>query len=151
MSDAVTLITLDEASLPSFSPTMEKDRAVAIADIIDYNQFVLGPPHGPYHLHISAGDKRLRLDLTGQGTTTRLALSLTPLRSVIRDYFLICDSYEDAMKHASAARIETIDMARRGLHNEAARLLMEQWEGKVALEEETARRFFTLICVLHAK
>ena len=108
---------------------------------------------GPYHLRIIVGDGRLVLDIRRENDSPHemLILSLGRFRRVVKDYFAICDSYYQAIRKASAAEIETIDMARRGVHNEAAELLMERLEGKVEVDFATARRLFTLICVLHIK
>lgn len=108
---------------------------------------------GPYHLSISVAEGRLILDIRRQDDSPHemLILGLGRFRRVVKDYFAICDSYYQAIRKASAAEIETIDMARRGVHNEAAELLMERLEGKVEVDFATARRLFTLICVLHIK
>lgn len=145
-------VTLDEASIGRGNPDQEHERAIAIYDIIEANYFAL-PNYdgGPYALHIALIDKKLCFDIRAQDGTTIVMhhLSLTPFRKAIRDYELICDSYYRAIRSASPAQIEAIDMGRRGLHNEAAELLMKRLEGKVLLDFDTARRIFTLIFALH--
>jgi len=147
-------VTLDEASIGRGNPDQEHERAIAIYDIVEANHFAL--PNfdgGPYALHIALVDKKLCLDIRAQDGTSRVMhhLSLTPFRKAIRDYELICDSYYKAIRSSSPAQIEAIDMGRRGLHNEAAELLMKRLEGKVVLDFDTARRIFTLIFALHWK
>jgi len=147
-------VTLDEASIGRGNPDQEHERAIAIYDIVEANYFAL-PNYdgGPYALHIALVDKKLCLDIRTQDGTPVVMhhLSLTPFRRAIRDYELICDSYYKAIRSASSAQIEAIDMGRRGLHNEAAELLMKRLEGKVLLDFDTARRIFTLIFALHWK
>ena len=147
-------VTLDEASIGRGSPDQEHERAVAIYDILEANRFAI-PEHegGPYALHLALLDNRLCFDIRSEKGDPLIAhhLSLTPFRRVVRDYELICDSYYKAIRFASPAQIEAIDMGRRGLHNEAAEVLMERLEGKVVLDFDTARRLFTLIFALHWK
>ncbi len=147
-------VTLDEASIGRGNPDQEHERAIAIYDIVETNFFALpGHDGGPYALHLSLIDKRLCLDIRtadGQAVVAH-HLSLTPFRGVIRDYEMVCDSYYKAIRTASPAQIEAIDMGRRGLHNEAAELLIQRLEGKVVVDFDTARRIFTLIFALHWK
>jgi uncharacterized protein (UPF0262 family) len=147
-------VTLDEASIGRGNPDQEHERAIAIYDIVESNSFGL-PNHdgGPYALHISLIDKRLCFDIRTPEGKTVIAhhLSLSPFRSVIKDYELVCDSYFKAIRSASPGQIEAIDMGRRGLHNEAAELLRQRLDGKVLLDFDTARRLFTLIFALHWK
>jgi len=147
-------VTLDEGSIGRGSPDQEHERAIAIYDILEANTFSL-PEHegGPYALHLALVDQRLCLDIRTADGQPVIAhhLSLSPFRGVIRDYKLICDSYYQAIRTAAPAQIEAIDMGRRGLHNEAAELLMQRLESKVALDFDTARRLFTLIFALHWK
>lgn len=147
-------VTLDEASIGRGSPDQEHERAVAIYDILETNSFAI-PDHdgGPYALQLALVENRLCFDIRTAEGDPLIAhyLSLTPFRRVVRDYELICDSYYNAIRSASPAQIEAIDMGRRGLHNEAAELLMERLGGKVALDHDTARRLFTLIFALHWK
>ncbi|MGE0847983.1 MAG: UPF0262 family protein [Flavobacteriaceae bacterium] len=147
-------ISLDEASIGRSSPDVDHERAVAIFDLLEDNSFGLpGHEGGPYTLDLSIQENRLVFDI-GEEAGGRVAthiLSLTPFRRIIRDYFLICESYFDAIKTASPSRIEAIDMGRRGVHNDGSRVLMERIEGKLDIDFDTARRLFTLICVLHWK
>lgn len=150
----LTAITLDEASIGRGNPDQEHERAIAIYDIVEANFFQI-PNHegGPYALHLALVDKKLCFDVRTEGGVPVVAhhLSLTPFRRVIRDYNLICDSYYKAIRTASSAQIEAIDMGRRGLHDEAAELLMQRLKGKVTVDFDTARRIFTLIFALHWK
>jgi uncharacterized protein (UPF0262 family) len=147
-------VTLDEASIGRGNPDQEHERAIAIYDILEANSFAL-PEHegGPYALHLALVENRLCFDIRTAEGDPLIAhhLSLTPFRRVVRDYAMICDSYYKAIRSASPAQIEAIDMGRRGLHNEAAELLLERLEGKVVLDHDTARRIFTLIFALHWK
>jgi uncharacterized protein (UPF0262 family) len=147
-------ITLDEASIGRGNPDQEHERAVAIYDIVEANFFAV-PNHegGPYALHLALVEKKLCFDIRTQDGAPVVAhhLSLTPFRRVIRDYNLICESYYKAIRSASSTQIEAIDMGRRGLHNEAAELLMQRLDGKVIVDFDTARRIFTLIFALHWK
>ncbi len=157
--DAPTLsklvaVTLDEESIGRSGPDIEHERAVAIYDLIEENSFQpVDQPVGPYALHLSMSDNRLVFDIRkpdGQPVVAHL-LSLTPFRRIVRDYFMICDSYYSAIRTATPDRIEAIDMGRRGLHDDGSRTLMERLAGKVTVDFATARRLFTLICVLHWK
>jgi uncharacterized protein (UPF0262 family) len=147
-------VTLDEASIGRGSPDQEHERAIAIYDILEANSFAI-PEHegGPYALHLALVENRLCFDIRTAEGEPLIAhhLSLTPFRRVVRDYEMICDSYYKAIRSASPAQIEAIDMGRRGLHNEAAELLLERLAGKVVLDHDTARRIFTLIFALHWK
>jgi len=130
---------------------------VAIFDLIEENSFVLptrddrAVPEGPYHLDLAIRDKRLVFDLTTEvgDKAAEFHLSLSPFRQVVKDYYQICESYFNAVKTLPPSQIETIDMARRGIHNEGSRVLQERLEGKAEIDTDTARRLFTLICVLH--
>ncbi len=147
-------VTLDENSIGRSSPDIEHERAVAIYDLIEENSFRPGDDQsGPYALHLSMADNRLVFDIKLADGTPVVAhlLSLTPLRKIVKDYFLVCDSYYQAIRSATPDRIEAIDMGRRSLHDEGSRILMERLEAKVAIDFDTARRLFTLICVLHWK
>jgi uncharacterized protein (UPF0262 family) len=150
-------ITIDDTGLPPPTPEMEQERRVAIFDLIEDNAFALparddrAVPPGPYRLHLAIRERRLVFDLSAE-TGERAAefhLSLGPFREVVKDYFQICESYFEAVKRLPPSQIEAIDMARRGIHNEGARTLVERLEGKAELDIDTARRLFTLICVLH--
>jgi uncharacterized protein (UPF0262 family) len=146
----LTHIELDEASLASLSPEQDEERKIAIQDLLDNNCFQ--PEEGglgPYSLKLSTADNRLVLEIAGPGYERRLLLSMSPLRGVIKDYFMLCDSYYAAIRNATTpARIEALDMGRRGVHNEAAAILRERLKGKVEVDNETARRLFTMVCAL---
>jgi uncharacterized protein (UPF0262 family) len=147
-------IVLDEASIGRANPDVEHERAIAIYDLIEENSFEpVGDGGGPYRLKIGLAENRLVLEVTredGAPVITHM-LSLTPFRRVVKDYFLICESYYAAIKTESPSRIEAIDMGRRGLHNEGSELLTERLKDKIAIDFDTARRLFTLICALHWK
>ncbi len=147
-------ITLDENSVGTSNSNIEHEREVAIFDILDGNSFALeGRDDGPYKLHLAMVDDRLALQI-GNETTDQLVthlLSLTPLKRIMKDYFMVCDSYYEAIKSAPPSRIQAIDMGRRGLHDEGSRILADRLVGKVIVDFDTARRLFTLICALHWK
>ncbi len=145
-------IRIDEGSLAALSRDVEHEREVAIFDLLEGNVFEPeGAAGGPYDLAIALVDNRLALDIRGPGFERRHLLSLTPFRGVIKDYFLVCASYFDAIRNASPAQIEALDMGRRGLHDEGSERLQERLEGKVRTDRDTARRLFTLICALHRR
>lgn len=147
-------ITLDEASIGRGTPDIEHERAVAIYDLIEGNSFALtGRDDGPFHLELSIQEQRLVWRVTHEDGSEAMThiLSLSPFRKIVRDYFLICESYYDAIKTATPSRIEAIDMGRRGVHDEGSRILRERLNGKIDIDFDTARRLFTLICVLHWK
>lgn len=147
-------VVLDEESIGRGNLDIEHERSVAIYDLLEANSFaVAGHEGGPYALKLSIQDRRLVFEVSeeGDGPVVTHILSLTPFRRIVRDYFLICDSYFQMIRTASPSRIEAVDMGRRGLHNEGSRLLMERLDGKVEVDFDTARRLFTLICVLHWK
>ena len=147
-------ITLDEGSIGRSSQDIEHERAVAIYDLIEDNSFAPADHDGgPYALHLSITENRLVFDIRQQDDTPLMAhlLSLTPFRKIVKDYFMICDSYYKAIRTASPTQIEAIDMGRRGLHNEGSELLKERLKEKIDVDFDTARRLFTLICVLHWK
>ncbi len=150
-------IDIDDTALPPPTPQIEQERRVAIFDLLEDNSFDIpgrdgrAVPDGPYHLLLAIRDKLLVFDIrTEQGeAAAEFRLSLGPFRQVVKDYFQICEAYFDAVKRLPPGQIEAIDMARRGIHNEGARVLQERLEGKADLDTDTARRLFTLICVLH--
>jgi uncharacterized protein (UPF0262 family) len=147
-------ITLDEGSIGRSSPDIEHERAVAIYDLLEDNSFApLDHEGGPYALHLSIQESRLVFDVRREDGTPLTAhlLSLTPFRRIVKDYFLICDSYYSAIRTATPDRIEAIDMGRRGLHDEGSRILQDAIKRKVEVDFDTARRLFTLICVMHWK
>ena len=150
----IASIQIDPASLAPSTPDAEHDRNVAVFDLLEENSFrVVGHDGGPYAILLSLADNRLVFDVSeGEDRPVRkVMLSLTPFRGVIKDYFLICDSYYDAIRNATPSQIEAIDMGRRGLHNEGSELLRERLAEKVELDFDTARRLFTLVCALHAR
>lgn len=147
-------VVLDEASIGRGNPDQEHERAIAIWDIVEANRFAVpGREAGPYALKLGLVENKLAFEIQTQGgdpVVTHL-LSLSPFRCVIRDYRTVCESYYAAIRTASPQKIEAIDMGRRGLHNEAAELLVERLSGKVEIDFDTARRIFTLIFALHWK
>ena len=150
--DRLSTIEIDEASLASSSREVEDERKVAIFDLLEANVFAPeGATGGPFELKLALVDGRLAFDITGPDYARRHLLSLTPFRSIIKDYFLICDSYYAAIRTQTPSQIEALDMGRRGLHNEGSERLRERLEGKVATDFDTARRLFTLICALHRR
>lgn len=145
-------VEIDDETLAASGPDAEHERRVAIFDLIEENSFdVVDHPGGPYTLHLSMRERKLAFDIRLEdGTAVHIfGLSMTPFRGVIRDYFMICESYYDAIRGSTSHQIEAIDMARRGIHNEGARVVQERLEGKAEVDTDTARRLFTLICVLH--
>jgi len=150
----IAKITLDENSNGRSGPDIEHERAVAIYDLLESNSFAPeGQVRGPFKLNLSITGNRLVFDIRNANDTPVMAhlLSLSPLRRIVKDYFMICDSYYEAIRTATPDRIEAIDMGRRALHDEGSQLLMERLKNKVTVDFETARRLFTLICVLHWK
>ncbi len=153
----ISHIELDDANLPPPTPEIEQERKVAMFDLIEENSFSLPAregrevPQGPYRVALSIREKRLVFDIRTESDdpAAEFHLSLSPFRQVVKDYWAICESYFDAVKNMPPSQIETIDMARRGIHNEGARILEERLEGKASVDNDTARRLFTLICVLH--
>jgi uncharacterized protein (UPF0262 family) len=143
-------IVLDEQSLAAGSRDQEQERQVAIFDLLEQNYFQPeGAETGPYDLKIALVENRLALDIAGPGYEKTHLLSLSPLRGIIKDYFLICESYYQAIRNSTPQQIEALDMGRRGLHNDGSSVLRERLAGKVATDLDTARRLFTLICALH--
>jgi uncharacterized protein (UPF0262 family) len=153
-SQRIVKLTLDERTVVRRSPDVEHERKVAIFDLLEANHFNPSEcAEGPYHLHLGIVENRLQLEVrdVADATLTTIALPLTPFRRVVKDYFEICETYYTAIKTASPSRIEAIDMGRRGLHNEGSELLRERLASKVEVDFDTARRLFTLICVLHIR
>ena len=152
---SIVQVFLDEVSIIRRSPEAEQERAVAIFDFLESNHFApTGDLEGPFHLHLRIEDhSRLVLDIRSEQDESlrEIGLPLLPLRRLIRDYFQICESYYDAIKKLTTSQIETIDMARRGLHNEGSEILAERLKDFVEVDYETARRLFTLVCVLHIR
>jgi len=153
--ERIVHIELDRKTLVSRSPEVEHERAVAVFDLIEENQFApVGDFSGPYRVALSIQDSnRLIFDIQDEAECSQgeIAISLGPFRRIIRDYFQICESYFDAIKRLSPSQIETIDMARRGVHNEGSQILQDRLGEKVEMDFKTARRLFTLLCVLHFK
>ncbi|WP_120718160.1 UPF0262 family protein [Tsuneonella amylolytica] len=155
----IAKIALDEDTILWRNADIEQERRVAIYDLIEENAFkpvrgVEAGHDGPYDLRLAVQDGRLALSIAAAGAAEpfeTLVLGLARFRRPIRDYFAICDSYYQAIRKATPAEIETIDMARRAIHNDAADLLLERLAGKVETDHPTARRLFTLICVLHIR
>ena len=148
-------INLDETGLAAPTPEVDQERKVAVFDLLEENAFALEKAQapGPYKLDLAVRDRRLVFEVKTKtdDPAGEFHLSLSPFRQIIRDYFAICESYFDAVKTLPPSQIEAIDMGRRGVHNEGARVLKERLEGKVRIDDATSRRLFTLICVLHFK
>jgi len=143
-------VELDEESLAAASRDQEQERQIAIFDLLEENYFrPEGAEQGPYELKMGLIENRLLLDIRGPGYERRHILSLSPFRSLIKDYFMVCESYYEAIRNSTPAQIEALDMGRRGLHNEASDLLRTRLAGKIETDQDTARRLFTLICALH--
>ena len=147
-------ISLDERSVVRRSPDVEHERAVAIYDLIEENYFApAGDAGGPYNLHLSIAENRLLFDIHSEAglSIAKVTLPLLPFRRIVKDYFAVCETYFEAIRTASPSRIEAIDMGRRGLHDEGSELLRDRLDGKIEMDSDTARRLFTLICVLHIR
>jgi uncharacterized protein (UPF0262 family) len=147
-------IRLDERTVLRRSPEVEQERAVAIYDLLEENSFVPSDAvAGPYVLHLRVEDNRLIFDVRTEADdkVATVPLPLMPFRRLIRDYFQICESYYDAIKRLSPSQIEAIDMGRRGLHNDGSQMLVDRLESRIAIDFKTARRLFTLVCVLHIR
>jgi uncharacterized protein (UPF0262 family) len=147
-------ITLDEHTVVRRSPDIEHERAVAIFDLLEENHFAPASGRGgPFHLHLAVEYNRLSVEIrsAANGASETILLPLTPFRGIVRDYFMICESYYQAIRRSSLAQIEAIDVGRRSLHDEGSTLLMERLADKVVVDHDTARRLFTLICVLHLR
>lgn len=150
----ISAIELDEKSVASLTRQIAQEREIAVYDLLEGNSFEpVGSAGGPYKVILSIAENRLVFDVRLEDNSEhgRVMLSLTPFRRVVKDYFLICDSYFKAIRTAPPSQIETLDMGRRGLHDEGSALLRERLKGKIEIDFDTARRLFTLICVLHLK
>ena len=149
----ITGITLDDRTVIRRAVHIEAERASAIRDLLEENQFALKakPCAGHYSLHLKVAEQRLLLTVleSGHGSTQELIVPLKPFKTLIRDYFMVCESYFDAVQKGNHAKVEAIDMGRRGIHNEAAEKLKQVLAKDVETDLATARRLFTLICVLH--
>ena len=147
-------IFLDEKSLVRRAAHVEHERKVAVYDLLEDNHFApVGDDCGPYTLHLGIENNRLVFDIRTEGgdKLDRFTLPLNSFRKIVKDYFIVCESYLEAIKTAPPSRIEALDMGRRGLHNEGSEILRDRLEGKVDIDKRTARRLFTLICVLHIR
>jgi uncharacterized protein (UPF0262 family) len=147
-------VSLEEKSSEGHGREVEHERQIALYDLLESNSFrPIGSPGGPYNLLLSLEENRLvfTIYLLNEERHGTLILSLTPFRKVVKDYFAVCDSYFKAIPDQPSGRIEALDMGRRGLHDEGAGILMERLKGKIEIDFDTARRLFTLICVLHLK
>ncbi len=152
----IAIIDIDEHSLSAPTDQIEHERKVAMFDLIEKNSFIPdgaaeAGSEGPFALRLACEDNRLVFDISGPGYTRKIMLSLAPFKAMMRDYALICESYYEALKNATPAQIESIDMGRRGVHNEGAELLTERLKGKVEIDHETARRLFTLVNALQVR
>ena len=154
MTARIAHIEIDAPDLPKPTPEVEQERAVAIFDLLEDNRFAPvaeDAPEGPYDLTLAIRDGRLAFEIATQaGPAGAFHLAFGPFRQVVKDYWQICEAYFDAVKKLPPSQIEAIDMARRGIHDEGARILTERLDGKAEMDHPTARRLFTLICVLHA-
>lgn len=153
---SIVKLTLDERSFLRRRPEVEHEREVAIFDLLEENTFRLngdGVHPGPYHVSLRLIDDRLLFDIRDANDVRvrELALAVKPFRMVVKDYFIVCESYFDAIKTSSPSQIEAIDMGRRALHNEGAQMLLERLTVEAELDQLTARRLFTLLCVLHMR
>ena len=147
-------ITLDERTVLARNAAIEHERAAAIADLLKENQFApLSGRAGPFHLHLAVEENRLAMEIraAADGSSETIVLPLTPFRRIVKDYFLVCESYYNAIRSKSFAQVEAIDVGRRSLHDEGSTLLIERLADKVAIDHPTARRLFTLLCVLHLR
>ena len=147
-------ITLDERTVVRRSPDIEHERAIAIFDLLEENHFAPASGlDGPFHLHLSIEENRLSIDVRSPANRAdeTILLPLAPFRGIVRDYFMVCESYYQAIRRSSLAQIEAIDVGRRSLHDEGSALLVERLADKVVIDHDTARRRFTLICVLHLR
>ncbi|HVC55920.1 MAG TPA: UPF0262 family protein, partial [Stellaceae bacterium] len=157
MTDApqqrIAAITLDQRSVLRRSPAIEHERAIAITDLLKDNRFAPDSGlAGPFDVHLAIAENRLALEMrsAADGSSETIVLPLAPFRRIVKDYFLVCESYYKALR-GKLAQVEAIDVGRRSLHDEGAALLIERLAGKVAIDHDTARRLFTLICVLHLR
>ncbi len=151
-TDKLVNVKLDDNLSRTFSADVDHERKVAIYDLLESNEFkVEGRDSGPYDLNLAIDGTKLVLNISDASgeTCAVIGLALSPLRRIVKDYYAICESYYQAIRTATPSQIETIDMARRGLHNEGSQILQDRLDGKVTVDLDTARRLFTLVCVLH--
>ncbi len=156
MSDRQRIVNifLDEESVIRRAAQVEHERKIAIYDLLEENYFALaGDDSGPYNLHLSVGDNRLVFDIRTEGDDAldKFTVPLASFRKIVKDYFMVCENYFEAIKTAPPSRIEALDMGRRSLHNEGSDILRDRLEGKVEIDRATARGLFTLLCVLHIR
>jgi uncharacterized protein (UPF0262 family) len=152
--DRLTDVLLDEASLAPANPNVEHERRIAVFDLKEANSFAVeGVDSGPYVLQLGVADGRLAFHVSDEAGAQVCAyhLSMSPFRKLIKDYFMICESYFSAIRNATPSQIEAIDMGRRALHNDGAEVLVKAIDGKLKVDFETSRRLFTLICALHVR
>ncbi len=150
----VATITLDERTVLRRSPAIEHEREAAITDLLKDNRFTpLSGRAGPFHLNLAIAENRLAMEIRAlaDGSSETITLALAPFRRIVKDYFLVCESYYEATRGKSLVQVEAIDVGRRSLHDEGSALLIERLADKVAIDHATARRLFTLICVLHLR
>lgn len=149
----IAAITLDEKSVVRRSPEIESERNAAIADLLHDNSFAPASGQaGPFSLHLAIEENRLLIDIAGADRSHEtIQLGLSPFRRIVKDYFVICESYYDAVRRQNLAQVEAIDAGRRALHDEGSALLIDRLADKVAVDHDTGRRLFTLICVLHLR
>jgi uncharacterized protein (UPF0262 family) len=151
----IASITLDERSVVRRSPAIEHERETAITDLLKDNRFTPESGRaGPFHLHLAIAENRLAIEIRDEasgGSSETIVLPLAPFRRIVKDYFLVCESYYEAVRGTGLARVEALDVGRRSLHDEGSALLIERLAGKVTIDHPTARRLFTLICVLHLR
>jgi uncharacterized protein (UPF0262 family) len=149
----IAAITLDERSVLRRSPEIEQERAAAIADLLHENRFAPASGQaGPFELRLAVEENRLLIDVdSADGASETIQVGLGPFRRIVKDYFVICESYYDSVRRHNLSQVEAIDAGRRALHNEGSALLIEQLAGKIAIDHDTGRRLFTLICVLHLR
>ncbi len=153
-SQDIAGIFLDEKSVIRRSPQVEHERKVAIYDLLEENHFApVDGTQGPFNLHLGIIENRMVFDVrdTDDNPKTTFTLPISPFRSIVKDYYMVCDSYFKAIKTSTPSQIEAIDMGRRGLHNEGAEILAERLADKAVIDNDTARRLFTLLCVLHIR
>ena len=152
-AERLVKIELDDGAGPRRSAEAEQERAIAIYDILEENQFGVPEHMGPFHLYLKLEGRHVHFDIRNEDDIeiAQFFMAMGPLRRVIRDYFHVCDTYYDAIRTKSPSQIQTIDMGRRALHNEGSELLQVRLDGKLKTDFPTARRLFTLICVLHSR
>ena len=152
-ADRLVKVDLDDADMQRRSAEAEQERAIAIYDLLEENLFQLNGSSGPYHLILRIEGRHIHFDIREPDDSQILQffMAMGPLRRVIRDYFHVCETYYDAIRTKSPSQIQAVDMGRRALHNEGSELLQIRLEGKVKTDFQTARRLFTLICVLQSR